>query len=248
MKRKLWLMALICAVLYSGTAALADGDFYVIAGGGGAVGTKITSLPYTINNSGFYFLSSDLTTTGNGITVAVNNVTIDLMGFSLIGPGGGGEGISVINRTNVEIRNGTVRNFYYSILGNNVSANIRISNVRVLSNAFGIQLPGKGNLVNGCSCSNNGGVGILVGSGTIINCVSNNNSTGIILSGPGSVIGNIANDNVPNNFSLGTENTKTPIMVDRNSASGLSTNYHIPSGSQGIVGLSPGTTTNAGAP
>jgi hypothetical protein len=33
--------------------ALADGDFYVVAVGGG-VGTKITSLPYPINSPGFY--------------------------------------------------------------------------------------------------------------------------------------------------------------------------------------------------
>ena len=46
MKRKLRLLVLVGAILLSVSPVLADGDFYVVAVGGG-VGTKITSLPYT---------------------------------------------------------------------------------------------------------------------------------------------------------------------------------------------------------
>ena len=63
MKRKYWLLLLVCAVLLSGRPVLADGDFYVVVGGGG-VGTKITSLPFTISAPGFYYLGSNLTYTG----------------------------------------------------------------------------------------------------------------------------------------------------------------------------------------
>jgi len=51
MPRKLFHMVLMAAVLLWTTPLLADGDFYVIAGGGG-VGTKITSAPYTISAPG----------------------------------------------------------------------------------------------------------------------------------------------------------------------------------------------------
>ena len=53
--------------------------------------TPISSLPYIITQPGSYYLTSDLTMTTdvNGITVDANHVTIDLMGFSLIGPGQG---------------------------------------------------------------------------------------------------------------------------------------------------------------
>ena len=59
MKRKYWLLLLVFAVLLNGNPVLADGDFYVVAVGGG-VGTKITSLPYIITNPGFYYLTSNL--------------------------------------------------------------------------------------------------------------------------------------------------------------------------------------------
>jgi len=52
----------------------------------------ISSVPYIIGESGSYYLTGDLAYTGaNGaaITVDVNDVTIDLMGYSLIGPGKG---------------------------------------------------------------------------------------------------------------------------------------------------------------
>ena len=85
MKTWNWLVALLAAVLLSGSAAWAQGDFYVIAGGGPPVGTKISSVPYTITQPGFYFLTGNLTYNGagNAITVSANNVTLDLMGFSL---------------------------------------------------------------------------------------------------------------------------------------------------------------------
>lgn len=88
MKRNLWLLSLVGAMLLTVTPVLADGDFYVVAVGGG-VGTKITSVPYTISSPGFYYLGSNLTYSGTGSAISVDaeNVTLDLMGFSLTGAG-----------------------------------------------------------------------------------------------------------------------------------------------------------------
>ena len=61
MKRIVWLVLfMVAVVLAGGDAAWGQGDFYVIAGGG-RVGTRISSVPYTISKSGFYFLGGDLT-------------------------------------------------------------------------------------------------------------------------------------------------------------------------------------------
>ena len=255
MRRKCWLQLLVCAVLLNIGSAMADDGFYVIAGGGG-VGTKITSLPYTINYPGFYYLGGNLICpSGTGITVNSDNVTIDLMGFTMTSNAPPSDsGFFMYGRTNVEIRNGTITGFVTGVQADPhpsmASGKHRIINVRVHNNTYaGIKLYGDNNMVRGCVSSNNGNFGIyLASSGMITGCVAKGNNTGIKLSGAGSVSGNFANNNNFFNFVLGTIDTKTEIMVDRNSASGLTTNYLILSGSTGIVGLSPGTTTNAGAP
>ena len=47
--------------------------------------TPISSLPYTISAPGSYYLTGPLNSTNTGITVAANDVTIDLMGFTISG-------------------------------------------------------------------------------------------------------------------------------------------------------------------
>jgi hypothetical protein len=248
MKCKFWLMALLAAVLLNAGTAWADSEFYVIASGSG-MGTKITSLPYEIKTSGFYFLAGDLTYNGSGnaITVSADNVTLDLMGFNLIYTGGvGGYGIRMSGLANVEIRNGTVRGgFLYAIYEDNpaIGTQHRVINVRAKANSGGIWLCGKNHLVKNCSALNNGMNGIYIDSGLVADSISCNNSQGILVHGPGSALGNIANNNTVYNFNLGTGGA-TNILVDRNSASGLATNYFIASGTSGVVI----TAANVGTP
>ena len=207
MKKKYWLLLLICAVLLNIGSAMADDGFYVVAVGGG-VGTKITSLPYTISTPGFYYLGKDLTSTGYGIIINVDNVTIDLMGFSLNGSGGLVlEGISMYGRKNVEVRNGTVRAFYYGIREQYAEgANHRIVNVRILNNIqTGIYLGGSNHLIKGCA-------------------VSDNSNGGIDLQGSGSVIGNMVYTSSGTGINLSTS-TSAPIFVDKNTVSGTATHY-----------------------
>ena len=79
-------------------------------------GTPISSVPYTIAESGSYYLSANAQTTSsmfNGITIWADNVTLDLKGFSLIGDGTTGLHGVVIegDYTNITIRNGTITNW-----------------------------------------------------------------------------------------------------------------------------------------
>jgi parallel beta-helix repeat protein len=74
--------------------------------------TPISSLPYTISSPGSYYVTTNLTgvNAASGITIAANDVTLDLKGFSLVGVPGSIDGILVSgNRTNLWIGNGTIR-------------------------------------------------------------------------------------------------------------------------------------------
>jgi hypothetical protein len=250
MQKKIWLLALVvAAALLSGSAAWAQGDFYVVAGGGQPVGTKITSVPYTINSPGFYFLTGNLTyspTSGNAITIGADDATLDLMGFSLIGPGGstGAIGVYMNGHSNAEVRNGSVRGFGTGVYEESVSGSKdRVINVRAYHNSYGIILFGNNHLIKDCSASNNNTQGLFASSGLIVDSEANNNgSAGIVLDGPGSVLGNTACNNGIYNFLFGS-GSATSILVDRNSAFGKSPNYDIVSGT-GIVVFG----TNSGTP
>jgi parallel beta-helix repeat protein len=203
MKRMLGISALVGTILLSGTAAWAQGDFYVVAGGG-LVGTKISSLPYTISTSGFYFLGKDLTATGNGITVNADNVTLDLMGFSLTGPGkasGSNLDIDINDHNNVEIRNGTVQNFgSHGLVSNTNRQQHRAINLRVANNGgTGINFYlCHSCLIKNCTVTENGNYGIWGGYENLIegNTVYLNGGVGIATDWGGLVTGNNSSKNV----------------------------------------------------
>ena len=131
-------------------------------------------IPKTISSSGSYYLTADvnITTATTAIIVKASDVTIDLMGYTIKGSGVL-NGIWMSGRRNVEIRNGTIRDFQFGILEtSSASQDHRVIDVRALSNSrSGIHLGGSGNLVKDCTASNNGtsatGIvwGIYAGSG-----------------------------------------------------------------------------------
>ena len=61
--------------------------------------TPISSLPYTISDSGSYYVTGNLISTESGIIIDANDVTIDLAGFALKGSGGLTSGVFVMGRT-----------------------------------------------------------------------------------------------------------------------------------------------------
>lgn len=120
--------------------------------------------PYTINNGGSYIVVKDLTTAQNlnCITINTSNVTIDLNGHTLYGPGTtagtGGDGIHSAAGDNITITNGSIRNFN----GNGIILNVAQAHI---------------NKVNVVGCSENG---IGVDGGVIENnLVSQNGFSGI---------------------------------------------------------------------
>lgn len=134
------------AALFGLTAAL-----LIIAGvaGSAQAQTKIGkppagAFPVKITKSGSYILTNNLPVAGllvNAINVTASNVSIDLNGFTISGPGSGtsgggtGIGINAAGVSNVTILNGTVTTMGGSgiVLGDNGT----VRNVRVIGNGGG---------------------------------------------------------------------------------------------------------------
>jgi parallel beta-helix repeat protein len=171
----------------------------------GEVGTAIRSLPYTITDPGYYYVTGDLTSSGHGIIVSgTGDVTIDLRGFTITGAGlNGTYGIHSGDYGNVEIRNGAVRYFSAGVTTNNIST--RVMNLRVEGNSSGI---GGANVVKDCTVYNNGtGInsprtGSLVTGNTVFN-----NASGISASSGAIVTANTAYNNSDNGISAGDGST-----------------------------------------
>jgi len=241
MNSKNLLMTLCCFLSLAASAGVARSDFYVVPVARG-VGTPIESLPCTISTSGLYYFTRDLTyaaASGNAINVAVNNVTIDLMGFNLIGPGKGSTtGIYMAYRSNVEIRNGTISGFTDNgIRAAGSDTNHRIINVRVSGVGTesyvgsGIMLFGSSHLVKDCTvfgkfytgiwvssgsrvCGNmvyDNGQGIQTGAGCSVadNTVYNNQYTGIYTSSAGCTVS--GNTTYSNNYGIWVSSGSTVI-------------------------------------
>lgn len=181
---------------------------------------------FTISDSGTYYLTGNRLCSGTGIQVNTDNVTIDLMGYSLIGPDSGlVRGISMTARTNVEVRNGTVRDFYYGIFENSTNGKShRFVNVRVVSNLNrGIYMIGTGNLFKDCSVSGNGDTGIQTGHGSTVtgNTAWDNGSRGISAGYGCTVINNTSYENGDDGIYASNGSTVTDNTCRSNTENGI---------------------------
>lgn len=143
--------------------------------------TPISSAPFVISTSGSYYLTTNLAvSSGNAITIAANNVTLDLNGFTLSStePSPTGTGIQLGTGTgvaNIAIRNGVIAGgvseaggvyggsgFGYGISYSGGAAdNVRVTGVSVSGCLYGgINLELNGTVVNSCTVNTVGDVGI----------------------------------------------------------------------------------------
>ncbi|GEM_PF-1345458 len=158
----------------------------------------ISEVPFEITQTGSYYLTGNLASPGDGITVFAPNVTIDLMGFTLSGIGGSGTGNGIyITTRGVEILNGVVQGFGNGIATSDTMNDLRCMQVRVISNtSYGIKA-GENSLIKGCTAIGNGGYGIWTPSGaTVLNNTSvGNGDTGIQVGDGSTVINNAVRQN-----------------------------------------------------
>lgn len=187
----------------------------------------ISSVPYTITQPGSYYLTTNLTCTActnalNGILINASHVTLDLMGFELVGVAGSGDGVRDSfgsGQTNVVVRNGTLRKWAGSGL-NLVGSHSEITHVRAVNNqnagisftqglvshclaiSNGLASAGGGITVGraevrDCVAIANRGAGIVAGVGSLIlnNVTSGNSEAGILIQTKCQVLNNVATDN-----------------------------------------------------
>jgi len=154
--------------------------------------------PVTLSVPGAYKLTGNLVVPAGtgGIVIAARNVTLDLNGFSIVGPvvctgagkaltcagvkQGGGIGFYT-GMSGATIRNGTVRGFgFYGVAADQGAT---INNVTATSNGgYGIAVNG-GSTVSNSMANDNGDVGFLLFSGGVItnSRAHNNKSYGIFV-------------------------------------------------------------------
>lgn len=201
MRLKAWSLALLgmaATIAWGAPAGAADGTIEinqakVMAAGG---------FPYVISAANTsYRLTGSLTVPAStsGISVTANNVTIDMNGFSITGPGSSSgvvNGVSASGFTDVTVENGTVTGLGLAIV---LGSSAIVRNVHADTNGFGIDV-GDNSVVEGCTANNSTtDYGIACRSGCAItgSTANGNADEGIFCSGSGcQITGNTANGNV----------------------------------------------------
>jgi hypothetical protein len=151
----------------------------------------IVSLPHTITEPGSYYIAKDLLGVAgqHGITIAADNVTLDLGGWSLVGVPGSLAGIYATNQHDIVIHNGTIRLWGGDGIDFAQAGACKLEDLRIRHNE------GRGLIVNTdsqvlrCITQSNGADGIATSNGVqIYDCVSGINGGHGIAAGTSSII------------------------------------------------------------
>jgi hypothetical protein len=140
--------------------------------------TASTTFPIVIDQPGSYVLTSNLVvsdTDKDGLLIDADDITLDLNGQVIIGPGSGyGNGIIAVSGTNITIKNGTVGYFgQHGIFIGGWGGRI-LENINSYGNgARGISAASA--VIHNCTASYNGETGIMISGSTLVNCITNFN-------------------------------------------------------------------------
>jgi len=220
-----------------------------IALSGGVTPGDAAGFPVTIDQAGSYRLTGNLTVPNENTTavvISVEGVTLDLNGFSIIGPstqsGPNGTGVGIQAGSGVSVVNGMVRGM--GSTGVVIDARSRAENLQLFYNATGL-IAGFDSLIVGVNASRNRQDGIYAaGDSTITRSIANENTRdGIRGVGRATISGNTVTDNDRFGISTSTDCLVLQNSVSRNVSHGLSlsagTGY-----AQNIVNENNGGNTN----
>ena len=158
----------------------------IAAAGPGDNRIPISEIPFDIDEPGSYFVTQDLINTTddtNGITIDANNVTIDLGGFRLTSDMGPNTGvgifnrtaISMINQTNVHIRNGIIDDWDAGGISASSCDHCIFEDLIISRTSVGLRV-GDYSVVSNVTASNNRVAGVSIGEGNIVaHSTANNN-------------------------------------------------------------------------
>jgi parallel beta-helix repeat protein len=216
--------------------------------------TDVLTLPtggagmYLISQPGSYYLTTDIicwpVTFMAGIEIATSNVTLDLNGFAILGPGDetAGDGIDLDpGVTDVMVSNGTISGCANGVWGS-WCFNCRFERLLLSDNTQqGMLICQQCQVVN-CLARNNAYSGFFIRDGTctdckaegnytgivadaggvLLNCVASRNSLdGIVVSSNCLVQGCLANNNTRDGIRAASYNTITGCTVSGNGNSGM---------------------------
>src|SRR5262249_35054746 len=163
--------------------------------------------PFTITNSGSYYLTGNLTGVAgtNGITINADNVTLDLEGFALKGATGWISLSGILVRSphkNIHITHGAVSGW-----ATNVDAGLadsgKCERIQASSSGYDGLIVGAAGVLNDCTANNTGGDGIRVGSFcTLSSCTAEFSASNGIRAGDSCTLSSCA---ARNSLSVGIE-------------------------------------------
>lgn len=183
-----------------------------------------SDFPLTINQSGSYYLAENVTATGNGIRIAVSDVTIDLMGHTLAG--GTHSGIDAdTDVQNLVVRNGVVAGWGSHGVNLFDARHSQVINVLAHDNAAdGIRVHTSSLVVHSTSYDNNMTGIIAWNSSLIIGCVARNNRWGISVNEGSSVVDSVSVGNTLHGIDANTNSSVRRCTASENAGSGISVN------------------------
>ena len=149
---------------------------------------------YKISVAGSYYLTGDIIADDlkSGIEIGVSNVTLDLMGFEMIGAqlfGQGTDGIRIDrSQENITIRNGIVRDWGNDGIDLALSENALIEEIVAAANGDSGVIAGVRAVVQRCRADGNGRTGISLSDGSITDCTATGSVIGYGISATGSAV------------------------------------------------------------
>ena len=183
--------------------------------------TLIAAVPYYITNSGSYYLTGNVGSNGqDGIVIRVSGVTVDLNGFSVIGST---IGISapVSGLSDVIIRNGTVARCSGPGIDLSSVRKCQIEHVLVCDNGGIGMSVGSASIIDLCTASGNTGSGIGANeSSAVFNCISQSNKVdGIVVTSQCRVSENLCDGNGNTAATCGIHATGRANRIEANNVS-----------------------------
>lgn len=181
--------------------------------------------PVTIARPGSYKLTGNLTVSDphvDAIEIVAENVTLDLNGFSILGPGtGSGRGVFAAGYSNVNVRNGSIVDMGSHGMELDIAASV--DHVNALDNGGSGVFTQGGSAVTHTTSNRNEGSGIDVGIGSTIadSNANRNGGDGIATGARSTVRGNTANVNGGDGVQASQRSVVTGNAASENGGYGL---------------------------
>jgi hypothetical protein len=192
--------------------------------------TEIDSLPYTITQSGSYYLGQTLwgTAPNDGIVIAADDVDIDLNGFALIGAAGTNSGITdnFSGESAITIHDGKIRGWGNDGIVIAAGGRHHVYSVTIEDNGSGGVVVGPGSILrNVISTGNEIGIDAVDGC-KLTNCIATDNQYDGIVTTASHVSDSVAAYNGMNGIVLGRDcvligsvavgNAENGVLVEQN--------------------------------